>query len=190
MDGRPGHQESGAHDADARRRASRMTTTGELSRQDVVNVELETCNRSPKGLASARERAPLGVLFVIRRWSMAPILRAVLALALFTALGAGPVFAQLDRGQVAGFVKDQSGGVIPGATVVATSMQTGLGRTVITDERGYFVFPVAAARPVRPERRAARLQEVGQERHHASTPPRTLPPTRRSKPARSARRSP
>ena len=72
---------------------------------------------------------------------MAPRLRAVLVFFLFTALGVSPVFAQLDRGQVAGFVKDQSGGVIPGATVVATSTQTGLGRTVITDERGYFVFP-------------------------------------------------
>jgi hypothetical protein len=72
---------------------------------------------------------------------MAPLLRAVLACALFMSVAAPPVFAQLDRGQVAGFVKDQSGGVIPGATVVATSTQTGLGRTVITDERGYYVFP-------------------------------------------------
>jgi carboxypeptidase family protein len=72
---------------------------------------------------------------------MAPVLRAVLASALFAVLGASPVFAQLDRGQIAGFVKDQTGGVIPGATVLATAVQTGLSRTAITDERGYFVFP-------------------------------------------------
>src|SRR4029078_3627345 len=34
-----------------------------------------------------------------------------------------------------------TGGVIPGATVVATSVQTGASRNVFTDERGYFVFP-------------------------------------------------
>jgi carboxypeptidase family protein len=49
-------------------------------------------------------------------------------------------FAQLDRGQIAGFVKDQTGGVIPGATITATLVQTGAARTVITDETGYYVF--------------------------------------------------
>jgi hypothetical protein len=64
----------------------------------------------------------------------------VTALVLF-ALSALPAFAQGDRGQIAGFIKDQSGGVIPGATVTATNSQTRLTWTAITDGTGYYVFP-------------------------------------------------
>jgi hypothetical protein len=67
--------------------------------------------------------------------------RALLATFAVVALSATPAFAQLDRGQIAGFVKDQSGGVIPGATVTATSTQTGIARTALTDANGYYVFP-------------------------------------------------
>ncbi len=48
--------------------------------------------------------------------------------------------AQLDRGQIAGFVKDETGGVIPGATITATHVQTGAVRSVVTDDKGYYVF--------------------------------------------------
>jgi hypothetical protein len=48
--------------------------------------------------------------------------------------------AQLDRGQISGLVKDESGGVIPGATITATHTQTGTVRTAITDGTGYYVF--------------------------------------------------
>jgi hypothetical protein len=48
--------------------------------------------------------------------------------------------AQLDRGQISGLVKDESGGVIPGATVTATHTQTGAVRTAVTDGTGYYVF--------------------------------------------------
>ena len=66
--------------------------------------------------------------------------RALVATLTFVALSATPALAQLDRGQIAGFVKDQSGGVIPGATVTVTSTQTGIARTAITDANGYYVF--------------------------------------------------
>jgi len=56
------------------------------------------------------------------------------------ALAPAAAFAQLDRGQISGFVKDQTGGVIPGATVTATHVQTGAARTVTTDGTGYYVF--------------------------------------------------
>jgi hypothetical protein len=56
------------------------------------------------------------------------------------ALGVLPAFAQGDRGQIAGFIKDQTGGVIPGATVTATNSQTRLTWTAVTDGRGYYVF--------------------------------------------------
>ena len=41
---------------------------------------------------------------------------AVLAMAV-------PAAAQFDRGQISGVVKDDTGGVVPGATVTATSVQ-------------------------------------------------------------------
>ena len=56
-------------------------------------------------------------------------------------VGVLPAFAQGDRGQIAGFVKDQTGGVIPGATVTATNSQTRLTWTAVTDARGYYVLP-------------------------------------------------
>jgi hypothetical protein len=61
----------------------------------------------------------------------------VLAVLVFSVV---PAFAQLDRGQISGIVKDETGGVIPGATVTATHTQTGAARTVVTDATGYYVF--------------------------------------------------
>jgi hypothetical protein len=75
-------------------------------------------------------------------------LRTRLALVIaWLALAPAAAFAQLDRGQISGFVKDQSGGVIPGATVTATHIQTGVGRTVVTDGTGYYVFTAVTPGP-------------------------------------------
>jgi hypothetical protein len=49
--------------------------------------------------------------------------------------------AQFERAQLSGTVKDEQGGVIPGVTVTATSTQTGLSRTVVTDGTGFYNFP-------------------------------------------------
>lgn len=49
--------------------------------------------------------------------------------------------AQFDRSQVSGRVKDSQGGVVPGATVVATNQQTQLSSTVVTDQTGFYTFP-------------------------------------------------
>src|SRR5438874_5917255 len=65
--------------------------------------------------------------------------RTVLTMA-FVALIALPAFGQFDRGQIAGIVKDQTGGVIPGATVTVTNVQTRLVRTMTTDPTGYYIF--------------------------------------------------
>src|SRR5438093_1437736 len=67
-----------------------------------------------------------------------------LLLAVALVASAVPAFAQIDRGQISGFVKDQTGGVIPGATVTATDIQTRLTRTVVTDQAGYYVFTALA----------------------------------------------
>ncbi|HXG54484.1 MAG TPA: carboxypeptidase-like regulatory domain-containing protein, partial [Vicinamibacterales bacterium] len=55
--------------------------------------------------------------------------------------GAAPTHAQFDRGTISGTVKDQQGAVVPGATVTATSAQTGQTRTTVTEGTGFYTFP-------------------------------------------------
>ena len=55
-------------------------------------------------------------------------------------LAATPALAQFERAQVSGTVKDQQGGVVPGATVTATNLQTQAVRTTVTDGTGYYTF--------------------------------------------------
>ena len=54
---------------------------------------------------------------------------------------APPAWAQFERGQVSGVVKDSTGGVMPGVTVTATNLQTQAARTTVTDGTGYYTFP-------------------------------------------------
>jgi hypothetical protein len=64
--------------------------------------------------------------------------RGVLALALV--LLALPAFAQFDRGQIGGFVRDDQGGVA-GASVKITNEQTRLEHTYTSDNGGYYIAP-------------------------------------------------
>ncbi len=57
---------------------------------------------------------------------------------------ATPASAQLERGRIAGFVRDQSGAIVPGATVTAVNVETRLKRSVVSDATGYYVFPALA----------------------------------------------
>jgi hypothetical protein len=63
---------------------------------------------------------------------------AACACVLLTAL---PAAAQFDRGQISGTVRDSQGGVVPGATVVMTNVETQLARTTVTDSGGFFTVP-------------------------------------------------
>jgi hypothetical protein len=65
-------------------------------------------------------------------------LRAAVIAAALVAI-AVPALAQFDRGQISGIVKDETGGVIPGATVTVTNADTRLSRTVVTDTTGYYI---------------------------------------------------
>ncbi len=56
-------------------------------------------------------------------------------------LAAAPAAAQIDRGTIAGVVKDQQGGVVPGVTVTALSLQTQQPQTTVTDAGGFYTFP-------------------------------------------------
>ena len=63
------------------------------------------------------------------------LLVAVLAVAPATRLD-----AQVTTATFFGLVRDSTGAVVPGATVVATHQGTGVPREGITDERGEFVL--------------------------------------------------
>jgi outer membrane receptor protein involved in Fe transport len=62
------------------------------------------------------------------------------------ALGLGllfclPAFAQLNLGRVIGVVKDQSGGVVPGAMVTIIDVQRGVSRSLVADNAGEYAAP-------------------------------------------------
>ncbi len=52
----------------------------------------------------------------------------------------GRIVAQTGRGQVAGVVMDQAGGVISGVEVTITNVETNATKTTITSEVGKYVF--------------------------------------------------
>jgi predicted anti-sigma-YlaC factor YlaD len=49
--------------------------------------------------------------------------------------------AQLTRGIVSGTVRDQTGGLVPGAVATATNVETGVARTGVTNEQGFYRIP-------------------------------------------------
>src|SRR5258705_4100236 len=70
---------------------------------------------------------------------MARALISVFLLALFI-----PTLAAAQAGstaQIAGTVKDDTGGVLPGVTVTVTQTATGFTRTAVSDETGGYVLP-------------------------------------------------
>jgi len=72
------------------------------------------------------------------------LLSCVLAILVFPAI----VWAQVDRATVTGTVRDSSGAIVNGATVVVAYPSTGLTRSVVSNETGgYFItgLPVGAA---------------------------------------------
>ena len=79
----------------------------------------------------------------MHRRSCQGILASILALA----LSAAPVFAQITTGTISGTVRDEQGGVIPGATVVLISETRGTrSAPAVTNEAGSYVIPERHAR--------------------------------------------
>ena len=52
-----------------------------------------------------------------------------------------PAVAQFDRGSISGTIKDEQGGVIPGATVSVVNQQTRQSQSTVTDGTGFYTFP-------------------------------------------------
>ncbi len=72
---------------------------------------------------------------LVQRW----VLGALVAVSMLAS--ASPALAQFDRGQISGTLKDASGGVVPGVTVTATSVQTQTPTVAVTDASGFYTFP-------------------------------------------------
>jgi carboxypeptidase family protein/TonB-dependent receptor-like protein len=66
--------------------------------------------------------------------------RAHLVLVALAVLIAAPASAQVDTGTILGTVRDESGGVLPGATVVITHEGQGFSLTGVTRQDGTYVF--------------------------------------------------
>jgi hypothetical protein len=49
--------------------------------------------------------------------------------------------AQFDTGQISGFVRDSSGGIVPGVTVTATNQANRQQRVAVSNAEGFYVFP-------------------------------------------------
>src|SRR5262245_49667550 len=58
----------------------------------------------------------------------------------FLALLSTAVWSQSNVGEISGQVSDATGAAVPACTITATHTQTGLKRTVVTQENGIFVF--------------------------------------------------
>src|SRR2546428_5802473 len=56
-------------------------------------------------------------------------------------LGGNAVSAQVSTGTILGVVQDSSGAVIPGVSVTVKNLNTGITRTVTTDEGGRYTIP-------------------------------------------------
>jgi hypothetical protein len=71
---------------------------------------------------------------------MKSILRSAVILSILVVLTGGTAFGQ-GTAQIRGTVKDEGGGVLPGASVTATQTDTGFKREAVTDADGFFSFP-------------------------------------------------
>src|SRR5271157_6516963 len=64
-------------------------------------------------------------------------LRSRIGILVSLVLFSSTVFGQV-LGSISGFVHDPARATLPGANVVVTNSETGLARTLVTDERGYY----------------------------------------------------
>src|SRR5688572_16041750 len=75
----------------------------------------------------------------------------VIGLLVLLTLTASAAWAQLSTAELNGQVTDSSGAVLPGVTVTATQADTGLSRTVVTDDSGFYLMSNLPTGPYRLE---------------------------------------
>jgi hypothetical protein len=67
-------------------------------------------------------------------------INAVLVVLAFVLALATPLSGQTFRGQVRGLITDQTGAVVPGATVTLSNTKTGINSNKHTDSAGLYIF--------------------------------------------------
>ncbi len=65
----------------------------------------------------------------------------VFSMALLLCVSASMAHAQSGTGRISGLVKDATGAVVPGVSIVATNESTGVRQETVTTEAGLFLFP-------------------------------------------------
>src|SRR5215467_11880720 len=70
---------------------------------------------------------------------------AGIAAILFLYIFSNSAFAQRSTASVAGSVTDESGATVPGAEVVARNLATGVERSVVSNDLGYYVISALVA---------------------------------------------
>jgi Carboxypeptidase regulatory-like domain len=68
-------------------------------------------------------------------------IRSLFVLLLFFVLCAPLALAQVNSATISGTVRDASGAVLPGVSVTIQNQDTGISRTVITNETGRYSAP-------------------------------------------------
>src|SRR6267142_6900837 len=63
-------------------------------------------------------------------------IRFLFAIALLVAIVPFSAFAQSSRGSISGTVTDTGGGILPGVTITAVNINTGLSRTTVSSSVG------------------------------------------------------
>ena len=86
---------------------------------------------------------------------MMRVFRTVLIAVSTSAVMCGIAFAQVPTGQISGRVTDPSGAVLPGVDVTVTQTDTGLVRSMVSNDAGQYALP---SLPVGPYRMEATLQ--------------------------------
>src|SRR5437867_9719160 len=86
--------------------------------------------------------------------TMKPVWILLLTVVLVSAMTCGSAWAQATA-QISGSLQDRSGAVLPGVEVTATQTDTGISRTTVTNETGYYVLPNL---PLGPYKLEANLQ--------------------------------
>src|SRR4026207_449902 len=81
---------------------------------------------------------------------MRRIVFVIFAASLMLVLSCAQIWAQATA-QISGTVRDQSGAVLPGVEVTATQTDTGIARSVVTNETGSYVLANRAAGPCKLE---------------------------------------
>ena len=100
-----------------------------------------------------------------------------LAVALLVLMVPSIARAQMDAGSLRALIADQSGGIVPGATVTLTNAATGVAQTLVSDSEGYVAFsPIQRGNyNLRVELSGFRTREIKDHhgrRQRAQVPPR------------------